>query len=402
MEIVIDKLVYGGFGLGRNADGKAVFVPYVLPGERVLVNPVQEKKGHIHAELVEILERSEKRVQPFCRHFGICGGCSYQILDYSEQLAIKQAIVEEAILRATGLETIPIRDILPSPDETHYRNQVTFQVLDNGKTGFYRGQSHERMEIEECYLPLESLLSLRDSLSLEDPSGLSWIDFRSGDEDSLVYFHGEDAPPELEVDFPVNLLFEQDGDPMILSGDEYILKTIAGRTFQISGDAHFQVNDRQSERLIKLVMQALTPAAGGTLLDVYCGVGLLSAFVAPLFKEVVAIEAHPLDCEDFVVNLDEFEHVSLYQGSPEVVLPALKLKPDAMIVAPLRSGIDRFALDAILPMEPRRVIYISADLATLARDLKRFLQAGYTLESVQPLDMLPHTHHIECVVVLQK
>ncbi len=402
MEITIDKLVYGGFGLGRSQEGKAVFVPFVLPGERVSVNPVQEKKGHMHAELVEILQASEKRVQPFCKHFGVCGGCSYQMLTYAEQLLAKQAIVMETLVRSTGLENPPVREIMASPDEKNYRNQMAFQILESGKTGFYQTQSRGLLEIEECFLPQESMMALREALTLEDPSGLEWVDFRSGDDDPLVFFHGDDVPPELEVDFPINLLFEQDGTPMILSGDEFILKTLAGRTFRVSGDAHFQVNDRQTERLIKLVMQAITPAAGGMLLDVYCGVGLLSAFVAPLFTEVIGIEAHPLACEDYAVNLDEFENVSLYQGAPEAVLPTLKIKPDVMIVAPPRSGIDRFALDAILPMGPKRVIYVSADLATLARDLKRFLQAGYTLESVQPMDMLPHTQHIECVVILNK
>jgi 23S rRNA (uracil1939-C5)-methyltransferase len=401
MQIRIDKLVYGGAGLGRSAEGKAVFVPYVLPGELVNVGIIQEKKGHMFAELLEVLEASPQRVLPFCKHFGECGGCAYQHMSYTDQLAAKKSIIQEMLERTCELANFPVKPILPSPQERYYRNQVQFHVSVDGKTGFLSAYSHELVAIEKCYLPEEDLLALHEALLLEDASGLERIQLRSGDADPLVYFHGEEAP-ELAVDFPVNLLFENEGIPQILSGDEFIIKTINERPFRVSADAFFQINAGQTECMLAEVLDALQPAAGGTLLDVYCGVGLFTAFAAPLFKEVIAIETAPLACEDFAANLDEFEHVSLYQGEAEHVLPNLKINVDAVVVDPPRAGIAPLALDALLALSAPRLVYVSCDLSTLARDLKRLMQGGYEVVSVQPLDMFPHTQHIECIVLLTK
>jgi 23S rRNA (uracil1939-C5)-methyltransferase len=400
MEILIEKLVYGGAGLGRTEEGKAVFVPYVLPGERVKVQVLQEKKGHIQAELLEVMQPSPQRISPFCKHFGVCGGCAYQHMSYADQLQTKQAIIQEMLQRTCKLESFTLKAMVGSPNETFYRNHVQFHVDADGKTGFLKAGSHELVAVEECFLPQEELLQLRHTLLLEDASGLDWIDFRTGDEEPLVYFHGEEPAPELEVDFPVNLLFEHDGAPMILSGDEYIVKTINGRPFRVTADAFFQTNEAQTQRLVDEVLSAIKPAAGGVLLDVYCGVGLFAAFAAPLFEQVIGIEADALAAEDFAANLDEFDNVDLYLGTAEDVLPGLKVKVDVMIVDPPRLGIERHALDAIIALAPQRIVYVSCDLATLARDLNRLLPAGYSLLYVQPMDMFPHTQHIENVVVL--
>ena len=402
MEIIIEKLVYGGAGLGRNEAGKAVFVPYVLPGEKVKVETVQEKKGHIQAALVEVLEPSEKRILPFCKHFTQCGGCAYQHMNYADPLLAKENIIKETLARTCKLDEFPVKPMIPSPKEQYYRNHVQFHVDPDGKTGFLKSGSHELIPIEECYLPEEDLFVLHNTLNFEDASGLNWIDFRSGEADDLVYFHGEELPPELEVDFPINMLFENEGIPMILSGDEHVIKTIKGRNFKVSADAFFQTNDAQTERMVEEVLTAIKPESGGILLDVYCGVGLFSAFAAPMFEQVIGIEIAPLACEDFAVNLDEFDNVSLYEGKAEEVLPALDAPGDVMIVDPPRSGIDRFALDAIIEKQTGTIVYVSCDLSTLARDLNKFLEAGYQMKSFQPIDMFPHTQHIESIVVLTK
>jgi 23S rRNA (uracil1939-C5)-methyltransferase len=402
MEITIEKLVYGGAGLGHTKEGKAVFVPYVLPDEVVNVNIVEEKKGHILAELLEVISPSEKRMAPFCKHYMLCGGCAYQHMSYADQLLTKETIIKETLARTCNLSDFPINPMIPSPKGQFYRNHVQFHVDPDGKTGFLKSGSHELIPIEECYLPEENLLTLRDTLNFEDASGLNWIDFRSGEADDLVYFHGEELPPELEVDFPINMLFENEGVPMILSGDEHVVKSIKGRDFKVSADAFFQTNDSQTERMVDEVLNAIKPASGGVLLDVYCGVGLFSAFAAHMFDQVIGIEIAPLACEDFAVNLDDFENVSLYEGKAEEVLPVLDVPVDVMIVDPPRSGIDRFALDAIIEKQPETIVYVSCDLSTLARDLNKLLKNGYQLKSFQPIDMFPHTQHIESIVVLQK
>ncbi|MBI9048156.1 MAG: class I SAM-dependent RNA methyltransferase [Anaerolineaceae bacterium] len=402
MEILIEKMVYGGAGLGRTVEGKAVFVPYVLPGELVDVRIVQEKKGHIHAELIEVLKPSDKRVVPFCKHFSQCGGCAYQHMSYADQLIAKQEIIQETLTRTCKLPEFQIKPIIPSANEKYYRNHIQFHMDADGKSGFLKSGSHELINIEECFLPEKELLTLRENLLFEDASGLNGIDLRSGDEDPLVIFHGEEQPPQLEVDFSINLLFENDGNPMILSGDEHIMKTINGRGFRVSADTFFQTNDLQTERLLNEVLDAIKSAAGGLLLDVYCGVGLFSAFAAPMFDQVIGIEIAPLACEDFAENLDEFDNVALYQGKAEEVLPTLNVPADVMIVDPPRAGIDRKAMDAMIKIAPNHIVYVSCDLSTLARDLNRLMEGDYKLISFQPIDMFPHTQHIESIVVLTK
>jgi 23S rRNA (uracil1939-C5)-methyltransferase len=176
---------------------------------------------------------------------------------------------------------------------------------------------------------------------------------------------------------------------------------ILQRDFWVSAASFFQVNAPQAQVMLQYLLDNLPLSARSTLMDVYCGVGLFSAFMAPLVKSCIAIESSPSACRDFAANLDEFDNVTLYEGLAEHILPALDSFPDLLVVDPPRSGLDGAALDAIVAMQPPILAYVSCDPATLARDAKRLMKGGYTLKSTQPFDMFPQTYHVETVNIFK-
>ncbi|MEA4906801.1 MAG: hypothetical protein VB089_04235, partial [Anaerolineaceae bacterium] len=183
--------------------------------------------------------------------------------------------------------------------------------------------------------------------------------------------------------------------PYVLAGNESLVMEVLGRDFRLSAGAFFQVNLGQAENLVRHCLEAAGEVGSGTLLDVYCGVGLFSAFLAGRGRRLVGIESSPAACEDFAANLDAFDDVELYQGAAEEILGQLDLHPDFVVVDPPRAGLARDALDALARMQPQRILYVSCDPSTLGRDAARLLKQGYRLAAVTPFDMFPQTYHIE-------
>ncbi len=399
-EVELTTLVYGGDALGRLPDGRAVFVPYALPGERVRVRLVEEKRGHARAELVEILRASPDRISPRCAHFGTCGGCHYQHLSYDKQLEFKNGILREQLERIAGISP-EILPIVPSPQPWHYRNAVQFSLTPEGQLGYQRAGSHSVVPIRECHLPENVVNELWPLLSFEPDSGIQRVELRSGaNEDVLITLEGDDPqPPPFEVDFPVSVVHIGPAGAMVLAGDDHILMEILGRVFQVTAGAFFQVNTAQAEAMVRHILTLIPDAPLHTTLDVYCGAGLFSAFLAPKVERLVGIELSPEACADFAVNLDEFDHVELYQGLAEQILPALKIQAGLVVVDPPRSGLERPALEALLRLGAPLLIYVSCDPATLARDTRRLLEGGYRLRQITPFDMFPQTYAIESISV---
>jgi 23S rRNA (uracil1939-C5)-methyltransferase len=214
---------------------------------------------------------------------------------------------------------------------------------------------------------------------------------------------GDDPqPPPFEVDFPVSVVHIGPAGAMVLAGDDHILVEILGRSFQVTASAFFQVNTAQAEAMIRHLMELIPDAPLHTALDVYCGAGLFSAFLAPNVGRLVAIELSPAACADFAVNLDEFDHVELYQGLAEQVLPALKIQASLAVIDPPRSGLDRAVVDALIHLAAPLLIYVSCDPATLARDTRRLLEGGYRLRQVTPFDLFPQTYAIESISMFVK
>ncbi|HWQ03759.1 MAG TPA: class I SAM-dependent RNA methyltransferase [Longilinea sp.] len=403
-EVEITGMVFGGDGIGRLADGRAVFVPFVLPGERVLVELVEEKRGHARAHVAQLLQPAETRIPPRCPHFGVCGGCHYQHMPYEEQLRIKEGIVREQLMRIAGVSNPPVQPIVPSPEAWNYRNSIQFHLDPQGRLGFQETGSHRVVAIRECHLPQEAINWTWPQIEIEPLAGLERIDLRAGAGDELLLAlegDGEEMP-EFSVDFPISAVYLGPAGSMILAGDNGLVMEVLDKSFQISAGSFFQVNTPQAGAIVKYLLDHLPLTADTTLVDVYCGVGLFSAFMAARVKRCIGVELSESACSDYAINLDEYENVELFVGAAENVLPALNLSADVVLVDPPRAGLERVALDAIVAMAPHTLAYVSCDPSTLARDVKRLLAAGYELSEVTPFDLFPQTYHIETVTLMRR
>ncbi|MFZ3079142.1 MAG: class I SAM-dependent RNA methyltransferase [Bellilinea sp.] len=396
--------VYGGECFGRLPDGRAVFVPYTLPGEQVRVELVEEKRGFARARLLEVVRPAAERIIPRCAHYGVCGGCHYQHTDYATQLKIKGRVVRDQLERIGGITNPPVAEVVPSPAAWNYRNTVQFHITPEGKIGYQGWGTHRVVPISECHLPEDTLNQIWPQLDLEPLPGIERIDLRLGAEDeALLALESSDlAAPEFSVDFPLSAVHLSPAGKLVLAGDDYLLMKINGRVFKVSAESFFQVNTAQAEAMVNHVLDVLQLDENKTVLDVYCGVGLFSAFIAPRIKRCIGVELSESACDDYAVNLDEFNNVELYVGAAEEILPGLNVQPDIAVVDPPRAGMERAALDALIHLQPQIIAYVSCDPATLARDVKRLVTGGYSLQQVTPFDLFPQTYHVETIALLKK
>ena len=402
-EIRLENWAYGGEVMGRLPDGRAVFVPFSLPGETVQVELTEEKRGFARARLLEVLEPSTERIAPRCKHFSICGGCHYQHLPYDLQLAAKQEVLKDTLTRIGRLsqeeaDTLT-RPVVPSPSPWHYRNHVQFHLDEAGKLGYRARRSDQVVPIEECHLPEESLNQVWQQLEFDPIPGLSRVGLRAGiqDEVMLILETEDDEGLEFSLDIPMAAVQLGPGTLHVLSDTAELEMEVLDYTFQVSGGSFFQVNTPMAAAMVEHLLAHLPLTPESIVLDVYCGVGLFSAFIAPEVAEVIGIEENPLAVEDFGVNLDAYHNVSIYEAPAEDVMPELNVQPDIILVDPPRAGLDLPVLDAIVEMKPAVLAYVSCDPSTLARDAKRLRSAGFVLEQLTPFDLFPQTYHIESI-----
>ena len=403
VEVELTTLTHGGEALGRLPDGRAIFVPYALPGERVRARVVAEKPRYARADLLEVLSPAPERVQPRCAHFGLCGGCHLQHLRYEQQLDAKTAILRDQLQRIGGISEPPFLPAVAG-QPWNYRNHVQFHLTGEGRLGYFTRRGESVFPIQECHLPETPINQIWPHLEFEYIPGLERIGIRLGVEDDLqlILESSDFQPPEINVeDLPISVVHLSPAGPLVLAGSQAVQMKVLERTFQVSAGSFFQVNTAAAGEMVRHLLAYLPQAPNMQVLDVYCGVGLFSAFLAPHARRLVGIEASPAACADFVVNLDEFANVELYEAPAEDVLPALELKPDLVLVDPPRAGLTRPALDGILRLSAPWLAYISCDPATLARDAGRLKQGGYQLEQITVFDLFPQTHHIESISLWQ-
>ncbi|MEP7358808.1 MAG: 23S rRNA (uracil(1939)-C(5))-methyltransferase RlmD, partial [Anaerolineales bacterium] len=289
----------------------------------------------------------------------------------------------------------------------NYRNHVQFALTQYGRLGFRAAGSHKVIAIRECHILQPALAALfpRIEVDPQEAGEIEAISLRAGAEDeTLVLFETEAEPPEMSLDLAISAaLLRPDGSTMTLSGGDSVLIDVRGRSFRVTGGSFFQVNTAGAGLLVDLVLEALALTGGETVLDLYSGVGLFSAFIAPLAARVIGVEAYEPAVEDAAVNLDEFENVEIYAAAVEDALPGLPAARPwaAAVLDPPRAGCTPEALSALLAAQVARIVYVSCDPATFARDARRLVAGGYRLEWVQPVDLFPQTHHIECVALFQ-
>lgn len=355
-----------GEAIGRH-EGLVVFVPYGLPGETVIVRLIEQKRSFARGEILERRGDSPARVPPACPYFGVCGGCDWQHVAYAEQLRFKTAMVAEQLARIGKFPDPPVRPCIGSPYPYEYRNHVRLHVTPDGKPGYRMARSHAIVPVQDC--PISEPRLRRQIAALGRRAGA----------------RGDAAEIELRA-----------WDGVIAVG---------GERYRVSEGAFFQANTAVAAQLVDAVLAALALGGGEQVLDLYCGVGL---FTVPIGRKaaVTGVEANPTAAADAVHNLAQAgvqgqvvaDDVDTALRSPAVT----RRRWDAVLLDPPRTGVDAPALDALVALAAPRVLYVSCEPATLARDLRRFVDHGYTLEWAQPFDMFPQTRHVETLVRMIK
>jgi 23S rRNA (uracil1939-C5)-methyltransferase len=405
-DLTLEKLTYGGDAMGRLPDGRAVFVPFGLPGEQVRVELTEDKKNFARGKLLEMLKASSDRITSRCKHFAVCGGCHHQNLPYEKQLLAKTEILRDQLQRIGKIENPPVKPMVASPLEWNYRNHVQFHLSEDGRLGLINASGDAILPIEECHLPEAGIDSFWRDLQFESNEDMERVSLRIGADDELMVVLESESPetPELEVEADVSVVHIFEDHPVVLAGEDHLFFNVLGKDFRISAGSFFQVNTKMAEKMVQHLMTCLPVSLSTSLLDIYCGAGLFSKFFAEKCGKVIGIESSESACEDFAFNLDEFDNVELYEGVAEEILPALKSHASSVayaIVDPPRAGIERHALDALIQIQPQMIAYVSCDPSTLARDAARLINGGYRLVEVTPFDLFPQTYHIESISIFE-
>lgn len=390
-------MAHGGSAVGRD-EGRVIFVPYAIPGETITAQMTQDKGRFAVALPVEILEASSSRVIPRCKHFGIgkCGGCHWQHIDYPAQCLFKQQIVADQMRRLGGFTDAVVHPTIPSSTPWAYRSHVTFHITLEGQPGYIATDDRTTLPIEECHIIRPELVEMFEHVKAEATQQVDRLRIQVGtnsDNRAQVAGTGSIVNPDSPTDL----------DTLAASRtDKVVHYTIKDRTFQCTVGSFFQVNLPQAETLVDLVLDRLQLTGTERVLDLYAGVGLFTRFVAEGAKAVTMIEVAGSSVEDARVNLAGLSSVEIAEGLVEHVLPRLKKRFDAVVIDPPRSGMKPKALEAMLKAFPRKIVYVSCDPATLARDSKLIAGGGYRLIDVQPVDMFPQTYHIEAVAAFEQ
>ena len=443
----IERLSSDGSGVAHSADGEAVFVPGTAPGDEARVRIVKDCGRYAFGILDELLTPSPDRIPVDCPVAGPCGGCSLRHLDYAAELRAKQESVLDAFRRIGGLE-VPVLDILPSPDVDRYRNKVQFPVgIDkNGVPciGFYAGRTHRIVPCPDCKLQPSVLNEIGNALCAffaqqgirpyDEQSGkglVRHIFLRRGAHSGQIMVclvctraklpHAEQLCTALRGQFPAistillnvnakntNVILGSENH--ILYGPGYIEDTLCGVPVRLGPLSFYQVNTLAAERLYGVAAQYAQLTPDDTLLDLYCGMGTIGLSMAEQCRELIGVEIVPEAIESAKANAARMgETVAAKSrffcadaGQAATQLAAEGLHPDIVMLDPPRKGCDEATLSAVVRMAPRRVVYVSCNPATAARDAAWLEQNGYHAEKVQPVDLFPRTKHCECVIALSK
>jgi len=396
-------MAHGGDALARH-EGKVIFIPYVLPGEEVVVELTEERASYSRARLVEVLTPSPDRVEPRCLHYGTCGGCQWQHIAYERQSALREEVLRSQLKRIAHLPSVLVRPTLAAPDPWCYRNHVQLHLEKQGKLGFMGTDGRSVIPITECHIMHALLWDTFVGLEIDFPE-LERVSLRAGiaTGEQLVVLESVGAQaPAIEVDVPIScVLLLGDDTPVTYVGNSYVTERIGSRSLRVSATSFFQANTSQTERLVRTVEEYLDPQGRECLLDLYCGVGTLGLALAGRVSEVIGIDSNEAAIADAKFNAEGMTNVTFLEGSAEQVLPSIEQPIDLVILDPPRQGASKECLAALTTLSVPRIIYVSCDPATLARDVGSLGQSGYQLVEVQPVDMFPQTYHVETVALLQ-
>lgn len=399
--VTIEKLIYGGDGLGRLADGRTLFVPGVASGEKVEVEVTELRRTFARGRLIRVIEPSPDRIEPLCPHYGHCGGCHLQHLSYPAQIKVKSEFIREALQRIGGfswLEPIPIR----TGPEWHYRNRTQFKLHFNPHTkqseaGFFAAHSHRIEPITECQVLDPSLNQVLKRLTHLPSTHLSATPVVTLD--LATDAAGQDPPESPSISASL---------PFVGLSTRPIARQVAGFHYRFDTECFFQVNSFLLDTLVKEVLSNLPDSfdADAIAVDLYAGVGLLTLPLAHRFRTVFATEAaaHTAHFAEINLGANQIANVTFQRVSTEEwLIEHLDLVDQVAfaVVDPPRAGLSPEVVDGLINLRPHHLVYVSCDPSTLARDLRRLRTGGFVVETITGIDFFPQTYHIETVVQMR-
>lgn len=439
-----EDLTHEGSGVGK-IDGYPIFVPYGLPGETAEVRVVKANKKFGFGKLLEVENPSSERVTPPCTVYYKCGGCQLQHMSYDLQLEMKQNQVKNVMRKVAHLDDVPVHKVLGMDDPWRYRNKIQIPVGEkDGEliTGFYQSRSHRIIDdMDTCIIQnevgdrmVEAVREIANDLGIKAYNELSHsgvlrhIIVRTAYEtddtmiilvtktakvsqlDNLVQKLVETYPEIKSIIHNINhektnvILGKQ---TTTIFGEDYIYDRIGDLKFGISAKSFYQVNPVQTKVLYETALKYANVGPEDTVIDAYCGIGTISLFLAQKAKKVYGVEIVPEAVSDAKENarINNMDNTEFVVGEAEKIMPwwtAQGLRPDVIVVDPPRKGCEESLLEAMIAMEPKRIVYVSCNPSTLARDLRILEDGGYNTQEVQPVDMFPMTNHVESVAWLTK
>ena len=440
VDVTITDLSDSGDGVGRSNE-RVVFVPDTVTGDRVQVRLLRVKPQYAHGKLLEVLEPSPHRIRARCIVADKCGGCQWQHVDYPYQLTAKQNQVVQALERIGKFSQPLVSPILAAAADLGYRNKATYPLARSQagqiQAGYYQKGSHHIVNLNQCPIQDVRLNPLLAEVK-QDLYDRGWgiydeklhrgkvrhlalrIGRRTGEmlltlvvKDKNLSGLEEQAeawlaryPKLAGVSLNVNpdrtnAIFGR--ETLCVTGQPYLHETFAGLTFQLRPDTFFQIHTEQAEALLQTIIDELQLQGHELLLDAYCGIGTFTLPLASRVRQAIGLEVQPEAVEQarLSASLNHLENVTFTEGAVETLLPQLDAKPDIVLLDPPRRGCDAAVLEALTQLAPDRIVYISCNPATLARDLKLLCQDNqYRLARVQPVDFFPQTPHVECVAFL--
>lgn len=414
IELQVTSMAYGGEGVGR-WNGKAVFVPYAIPGEEVMAEIVEDHGRYARARLVQVTMPTAGRVSPPCPHFGPdrCGGCTWQHVGYGAQLTFKAGIVRDQLARICRVADPPVRAPMGMDDPWRYRNHVQLVAQAGGQLGYQAGGSHRTVLVTQCPIAHPLVASMVSApaagAAWRLPAGLAggWVrraapraGINTGQR--LLVLETREPLPPVRGAWPFAVAAEAGTRVIPLAGNPHLEERLGGRAFRYSPRSFFQVNTAQAERLVELVAGYVDPQGDETLLDCFCGVGVFGLLLAGRVKRIIGVEESGSSISDARVNAAGVANVTFLHGQAQSVVPSLSEPVHAVVLDPPREGCDPAVLKALVDLAPRRIVYVSCDPSTLARDVTSLGEAGYVLREATPVDMFPQTYHVETVVLLER
>ena len=382
----IEKLDHFGRGIAK-VNNIPIFVENSLIGEEVEILITKEKKNYMEGVVIDYIKKSPLRVKSNCPYYDKCGGCDLLHLSYIEQLKYKENKVKEIIKKFSGLECI---NNIVSSKQFNYRNKITLQVK-NG-IGYFQKKSNDIINIDNCLLGDNKINEIINKLKKIDVSDVKKIVVRVTNLESMVVFYGK---INLKIDLDVDTIIIND---KVFKGNGYIREEINDFKFIISPTSFFQVNNIG---MINIYNKVLEYVDGGNVLDLYCGTGTIGIYVSKKANKVLGIELNKEAIKDALINkkLNNINNIDFISGDVGTILSENNFKADIIIVDPPRAGLDNKSIDNIIKMRPRKIIYVSCDPVTLARDLN-ILKEKYDVIEITPFDMFGNTYHTECVCIL--